>query len=1040
MKNFLPNQSTRKKTTNTVVFKRIISPSRSLYLFLFFALSIVYCESIQAQNYNRDILGPAHPFYRFTVNNLPNVNCSGTSGDAVCATLGGTSNCPTYNAFLDTTDYVNYHVAERGQTFTLDFSFIELVDPATPEFFIRYDFITDVGTPDQQVILGPDYFTGLANAGISTHNFSLDFTPQKGMTDAVLRIFAISFGGAEQYNLYVPIIVTGAVADSVPVLGSSITPQIPYMILHDPPGDGSFSEFQETTSFCREFSETYTESVGNNSSVGVKLGVAGSAGFIVSTEFEFSVEISANLSINSSQTTSGSYERCIEVTQGFATSDLDVSIGDGADVFIGYGQTLYYGIFESVDLDSVCIPYLKSGLTYYSDENAITTFVKTANGIQNDIAAQQAIANNTSLPDDVRNRAFNQIDVWNNVLLQNTLNVANATEQIGSYSFDGGGLTISEETALTTNTTTTYDTELNVETGVGMEAVIEVAGNGVNGSTEMTFSSNYGTSQSQGSGTTEMVKYTLTDDDSGDFFDLNVFRDPSYGTPIFRLQPGSKTSCPYEGGIRRDRPSLNADTELCDLVVGAIYLDSIAVDSASIITLNICNDASEARSYDLKLLTNLLGADVRISNTPLNAGSTFNTYDIPANDCVSPTLTIKKNPSTPNVNVYNDMVLSLYPACEPDADAQLSLNVTFGGAGNYPLMDSDCDYTPDVIDVCQGFPDYVDAEGDGVPDGCDNCSTIEDPFDINNNGICDFSDSLVIGDTAGYHFEQLNTGAIGGQDNWVGNGFVVTTSNSGSYVGSNAIEFGYSDVYRKNDSIWSMPTIDDCVGAMVIEFDLIGGAVSRAPKIQLGYDMDDNGNFNGSGERGIGVQFYPWDGGGGAFPGVTLLDANGGGHGFGNGTYPNQVERYRMVIYFKTLNGEGTATLYRRSLSNNGNWEIAVSHENMNFDFTAVDATNPMNYNAIIFNDQGNSSGIQSKIDNIQTRTFSISAVDLALSGNQLTSQAYQAANTIVSSQQIHAPAQVLYQASQLVELLPNTEIMLGAELEVLIDANVCNN
>ena len=49
----------------------------------------------------------------------------------------------------------------------------------------------------------------------------------------------------------------------------------------------------------------------------------------------------------------------------------------------------------------------------------------------------------------------------------------------------------------------------------------------------------------------QVLDYTLTDDDGGDIFSVDIVRDPMYGTPVFRLNQGSKTSCPYEGGYRR---------------------------------------------------------------------------------------------------------------------------------------------------------------------------------------------------------------------------------------------------------------------------------------------------------------------------------------------------------------------------------------------------------------------------------------------------------------------------------------------------------
>ena len=48
----------------------------------------------------------------------------------------------------------------------------------------------------------------------------------------------------------------------------------------------------------------------------------------------------------------------------------------------------------------------------------------------------------------------------------------------------------------------------------------------------------------------------MLDDDFEDQFIIDVYRDPMFGTPYFKLMPGSKTSCPFEGGQQIDAPKL----------------------------------------------------------------------------------------------------------------------------------------------------------------------------------------------------------------------------------------------------------------------------------------------------------------------------------------------------------------------------------------------------------------------------------------------------------------------------------------------------
>ena len=90
--------------------------------------------------------------------------------------------------------------------------------------------------------------------------------------------------------LQIPFQVSGIVDHNVPILGFTTEPQVPYMVLHDPPGDASIASFSESKTICRDFENTYSTDDSFEAHAKVKIGVAGSAGLIVTTDFEFSVE------------------------------------------------------------------------------------------------------------------------------------------------------------------------------------------------------------------------------------------------------------------------------------------------------------------------------------------------------------------------------------------------------------------------------------------------------------------------------------------------------------------------------------------------------------------------------------------------------------------------------------------------------------------------------------------------------------------------------------------------------------------------------
>jgi hypothetical protein len=78
----------------------------------------------------------------------------------------------------------------------------------------------------------------------------------------------------------VPYIVSGPLDEQVKIIGVTTEPQIPYMVLHDPPGDGSTATLETTTRSCRTFEESYAKDASNSIFGSVKFGIEGEVGFL----------------------------------------------------------------------------------------------------------------------------------------------------------------------------------------------------------------------------------------------------------------------------------------------------------------------------------------------------------------------------------------------------------------------------------------------------------------------------------------------------------------------------------------------------------------------------------------------------------------------------------------------------------------------------------------------------------------------------------------------------------------------------------------
>lgn len=521
------------------------------------------------------------------------------------------------------------------------------------------------------------------NSNIFTKKYGVTFT--KGSYLGYVRLPLEGWlWQPPQGNLYfytnpilIPTIVSGQLDEPVAILGKAIQPMVPYMVLHAPPGDGSSSETAETKTSCREFSTTLeTESV-HNADVAVKIGIAGSAGLFVTTDFEFSVTFSAKLTAGDLAIKSNANQTCVTMTKGFSTGAM-IGLKGSGDVFMGYGTDLDYGIYRIIRQDAkTCLTSLDSGLVYAPSSNA-RTFFMTEEQLLDDIAYQRSVSARTDTTVKARNLAANQADVWEKILAMNKANKDNPSNSLIKNITFGKGVTITEESGITVVNTNTLDVQNYLEASVGIAALVEVAGSGVSGGYEYTNKHRYGNTTTNSQETQKMVKYTLTDDDAGDKFDVKIVRDPMFGTPVFRLESSTKSSCPYQGGYQRDQPKLKHDGTTNDHITSL----KNPIGSSATFKLDICNESNEARNYNLKLnaTSNLNGAVVSASGVPLNGNDLGQTYLVPANSCLQDLIVEVKQLSANSPLSYPNLELFLYSECEPDIQSSVFASIYFGNA------------------------------------------------------------------------------------------------------------------------------------------------------------------------------------------------------------------------------------------------------------------------------------------------------------------------------------------------------------------------
>ena len=126
----------------------------------------------------------------------------------------------------------------------------------------------------------------------------------------------------------------------------------------------------------------------------------------------------------------------------------------------------------------------------------------------------------------------------------------------------------SHESSISIVDTKTITTEQYIDGTAGLELVLSIGGSGVSGGYEYSTSKRYGQTTSTSQDSAKVLRYTLADDDSGDIFYTTIVRDPMFGTPIFRRDGATASSCPFGGGYQRDQPLLKHSDISGSTVIG----------------------------------------------------------------------------------------------------------------------------------------------------------------------------------------------------------------------------------------------------------------------------------------------------------------------------------------------------------------------------------------------------------------------------------------------------------------------------------------
>ena len=420
---------------------------------------------------------------------------------------------------------------------------------------------------------------------------------------------------------------------------ATTTPEVPFLILHDPPGDGSIAFVEQDSTIETSVSFGYNTGTEENSFITAHLGpdieFSTGLGFSKTTAIDITADFTAEFNMKRSQSTTKEQTWSFTATETFSTAG-------GGDVYIGGAMNLLYGITDVLEVNAgACQAQVRPDLLIIPGDFS-TTFIYSEGFIVDSVIPELEFLGDTA-----------SANRWQSFIDNN-----NAQKQAAAFSrnisFDAGSQFEFSETNEVTGSAT-QEIEVVIDDALAFVIGATVDGVGAEGGVKVTLSKTQGRSQATTKTSTNTVGFVLADDDEGDNFSVNIKNDPVYGTPVFETVSGV-SSCPWEPGtVAVDAPQLS--------ISPAQQVD-IPPEEAAVFNLNIGNisEAERDRTYDLRVLneTNPDGAEIAVNGVLIEDALSF---FVPFGQSVQAVMSVFRGPQEYN---YENIQMQVFSPCEAD--------------------------------------------------------------------------------------------------------------------------------------------------------------------------------------------------------------------------------------------------------------------------------------------------------------------------------------------------------------------------------------
>ena len=561
----------------------------------------------------------------------------------------------------------NVPIIELGQSETL---FIKVKEIFGEDWcYADTGFIVVV---DETVNEGPRIDTFMLESGLASYVVVPGYPNFISPHLRLLEITAYVGDASDKYSQQ--ILVTGNKPRTSDF--ATVSPEIPFMILRDPPGDGSRSYLEKSSTSKYSMSMALERSSSLNVWGEVKLGVEYEAGQFIFTEFKVWGSVKATLEVGASLKNSEELELSITNGQEFSTSGNESVIGVEGDVFAGAALNIQYALTDILEYDPKACDVVQDVDIIMGVNGFETTFLYTENHIREVLLGQLASIRDIYASEGSDSAIIyeNQIRTWQDILDMNDElkqkakpNPNPSPENPGNISFSAHA-PVGYFTEISKSETLTIEYSLYIEAAVAVEAGVEIGGAGFSGGIEVKAKMELGGSESIGTELVQKTGFELNDDDLGDAFTVDILEDKVYGTPVFRLVSG-RSSCPWEPGtLPREGVELTANTY-------SRYIEN--PDDPAVFTLKMANtsESDEDNTYNLVFLqqSNPDGASLTLGGSEVQGGIPT-PYEIPSGSFVNATVTVSRGLTAYD---YNNLRFRLESACDGAISDEVALTVKF---------------------------------------------------------------------------------------------------------------------------------------------------------------------------------------------------------------------------------------------------------------------------------------------------------------------------------------------------------------------------